>query len=118
MEIESKKKAERIAKLLGEHLARDVEAIEVSDKTPYADYYVLATAPNERALGAYAEAVEEAVEKDFEEDARIEGLPSSGWIIVDAKDVVVHLFLEEEREKYGILDILRRGNDSGNLENR
>lgn len=92
---------------LEEHKATDIEVIDVTRNTPFSDYYVLATAPNERALSAIAEAVEDELAKAKIEVRQKEGLPESGWLIVDSGTVVTHLFLAAKREEIGLEDLLR-----------
>ena len=95
--MESKEKADFIKKVLLDHKAEEVEIYPVADLTPFSEYYIIATAPNERALGAYAEALEEELEKIGEEVRAKEGTPNTGWTIVDSGEVMVHLFLEGTR---------------------
>jgi ribosome-associated protein len=102
-------KAVRIAKDdLEEHKAEDVAVVDVRNSTPFTDYYVIATAPNERALGALADEVEDALEKENIEVRKKEGLPESGWVIVDAGQVVIHLFISTKRKEIDLDSILKK----------
>ena len=101
--MEEQLKELEIAKhCLDEHKAIDIEAIEVGEISPFASYYVLATAPNVRALGAYAELLEDAFEKGGVEVTLKEGSPDSGWRLVDAGEVIVHIFLDVNRKEFGL----------------
>ena len=100
-------KSVRIAKKeLEERKAEDVMVVDVRENTPFADYYVIATAPNEKALGAFADYVEEALEKEGVEVRKKDGTPDSGWVIVDAGPVVVHLFSEAKRKEIALDGLL------------
>ena len=101
--MEEQLKELEIAKhCLDEHKAIDIEAIEVGEISPFASYYLLATAPNVRALGAYAELLEDAFEKGGVEVTLKEGTPDSGWMIVEAGEVIVHIFLDVNRKEFGL----------------
>lgn len=95
-------------KELDERKAENIEVIDVKENTPFADYYVIATCPNEKAIGAFAGDIQETLEKDKHEVRNIEGTPESGWMIVDAGDVVIHLFLAAKREEIDLDKILEK----------
>ncbi len=95
-------------KTLIEHKAEDVEIIDVKEKTPFADYYVLATASNIRHLKALCELVEDAFEKEKIKINHIEGKPETGWILIDAYHVIVNIFTNEERERINISEVLKK----------
>lgn len=95
-------------KTLIEHKAEDVEIIDVKEKTPFADYYVLATASNIRHLKALCELVEDAFEKEKIKINHIEGKPETGWILIDAYHVIVNIFTKEERERININEVLQK----------
>ena len=84
-------KLKTIVKVLDEKLAEDIVVIDMSIDSPICDYFVIASASNERLLLAL---------KDHIEDA--EGRKNCKWILMDYGDIVVHLFDPEERKNYGI----------------
>ena len=63
-----------------------------------ADYFILASAENVRQL----DALEDAVEEDVRLEVNKEGESSSGWILMDYRDIVVHLFTKEQRAFYDL----------------
>ena len=96
----SKEMAKAIAELLSGKKAREVVMIDIAENSSFADYFVNATAGNERQLGSLAEDVNDKfAELGFEPKSR-DGRPETGWILVDGGDVVVNLFTEETRNKY------------------
>jgi ribosome-associated protein len=97
-----------IKKELEDRKAEDVEIIDVQERTPFTDYYVLATAPNEKALGGFADDVEEVCEKQKVDVRKMEGTPESGWVLVDAGVVVVHIFTANKRAEIGLDDLLKK----------
>ena len=93
------KKVNIATKCLNEHKAEGISVLNVKNLNPFADYYVVATAGNIRHLGALADQLEEAYIKEGEQIRKIDGKPESGWVIVDANEVVVHLFTQEKRDE-------------------
>ncbi|MCH3908768.1 MAG: ribosome silencing factor [Bacilli bacterium] len=100
-------KAVKIAvKELEDRKAEEVEVVDVKENTPFSDYYVIATAPNERALGAFADDLDQAFAKNKIDIRQIEGKPESGWVIVDEGSVVVHIFTKEKRAEISLEKLL------------
>ena len=92
---------------LSDHKAQDIETIDVREKSPFTDYYVLATAGNIRQLKALADAVEDELAKIKFDINHIEGKPESGWILIDAHHVIVNIFSKEERERITLEEVLK-----------
>ena len=97
-----------VKKILEEHKAEDVSVIDVKERTPFAEYYVLATAGNIRQLNALTEIVEEELSKKKIAINHIEGTPESGWILIDAHHVIVNIFSKDERERISLEEVMRR----------
>ena len=84
-------KLKTIVKVLDEKLAEDIVVIDMSIDSPICDYFVIASASNERLLLALKDHIEDACDKERYYVKNIEG-----------SDIVVHLFDPEERKNYGI----------------
>ena len=95
-------KLKTIVKVLDEKLANDITVIDMSIDSPICDYFVIASASNERLLLALKDHIEEACDKEGYFVKNIEGRKNSKWILMDYGDIIVHLFDTEERKKYGI----------------
>lgn len=93
--------------LLEDKKGEDIKIIDVRQRTPFTDYYILATAPNMRAIGAYADALEDFFQKRVEDLRQSEGQPESGWVLVDAGEVVVHLFSAAKRQEMNLEDLFK-----------
>ena len=93
--------------LLEDKKGEDIKIIDVRQRTPFTDYYILATAPNIRAIGAYADALEDFFQERVEDLRQSEGQPESGWVLVDAGEVVVHLFSAAKRQEMNIEDLFK-----------
>lgn len=89
-------------KTLEERGAENIVVVKVNDITPFADYYVIASCPSERSLGAFGDVLEEEYAKKGFEIKSVSGTPESGWVIVDEGDVVIHLFMEYARQEIGL----------------
>lgn len=83
--------------------------MEIQEISSFADYFVICTGTSDRMLDALAEETEQKAKKNFGLNGRIEGAPSSGWIVVDLGDVVVHLFSPEQRDYYRLEELWSRG---------
>lgn len=95
-------------KILEDHKAEDINVIDVQGFSPFSSYYVLATATNNRHLGALSENLEEEFEKKGFQEIKKDGIPESGWMIVEAGEVVVHLFLDVNRKTIDLEGLLEK----------
>ena len=78
------------------------EVLHTTDVTTLADYFIMCSAASTTQLRTLSDACEEAAEKLGEVPHHIEGERTSGWVLLDFSDVVVHVFLEEERDFYDL----------------
>lgn len=93
---------DKIVQVLEDGKAEDVRAISLKGKTTIADYLVVATGNSERHLFALANRVCDELAKDGIKGLHIEGESGSVWLLVDANDVILHLFKPEIRAYYDI----------------
>ena len=78
-----------------------VQAFEVSAILSICDVFVVASAGNTRLVGAIANEIEEVVGVEYGiRPAAVEGLDARRWVLIDYGDVIVHVFLDEERTFY------------------
>lgn len=92
--------ADMICKFLSEKKANDIVKIYVADKTIIADYFVIASARSSTQVKALSEYVEEFVENNGGEVRRTEGVTEGRWAVIDAGDIIVHIFNDEQRLFY------------------
>lgn len=83
-------------------LAQDIVALEVSQLTSVADYFVVTHGKNEKQVQAIVDAIEEAVYQAGYEVKSIEGQDGGRWVLMDLNDVIVHVFYYAEREYYNL----------------
>ena len=94
--------AETAALAAADKLAHDVVAIDVSERLPLTDAFVIASAPNERQVQAVVDNVEEKLRDLEAKPVRREGAQEARWVLLDYADIVVHVLHSEEREYYGL----------------
>ena len=87
---------------LDEDKAEDVVVIDLAGKSPLADAIVVASGRSARHVSALADHLLRALKDAGFGRAAVEGLPSADWVLIDAGDVIVHLFRPEVRAFYQI----------------
>ena len=90
------------AKALDEKKGGDIAAIEITEQTTLADYFVLCTATSTTQIKALADVCEKALKDAGEPPHHVEGHRGGTWILLDFSSVVVHIFNEEAREFYDL----------------
>lgn len=101
--MEIKELAEKIVEILDNKKGVDIELIPVAEKTVLADYFVICSGTSSTHIKALADEVEYMLKRDFDvAPDHIEGRESGRWILLDYKDVVVHVFHPEERANYNL----------------
>src|SRR5687768_14966402 len=89
-------------RVLDEKKAGELAVLDVSAQSSITDYLVLATATSEPHLRALRVELEKALDAARIRIVGMETAQESGWLVIDAFDVMVHLFLKDPRERYGL----------------
>ena len=87
---------------LDEDQAQEVITIPLQVKSSMADHMVIASGRSTRQVAAIAQKLAERLKQAGFGNPRIEGLPAADWVLIDAGDVVVHLFRPEVRSFYNL----------------
>src|SRR5678816_3442024 len=87
---------------LDDDKAQDVVFIDLKGKSPVADGLIVASGRSQRHVGAMADHLLRALKEAGYGRCRVEGMPSADWVLIDAGDVIVHLFRPEVRSFYNI----------------
>jgi len=83
--------------------ALDLNVLSVGDLTSIADYFILASATNERQAVAIADSVQERLREELKvKPLLVEGTMPGRWILLDFGDFILHVFTEETRRFYGL----------------
>ena len=105
--------AKEIAKLAIEALedkkAEEIKIIDISNISTIADYFIIATGANTNQIQAMVDAVDEALTKAGHSPRQIEGNRNSTWILMDYRDIIVHIFSKEDRLFYDLEKIWTDG---------
>ena len=109
MEIKIKKQNTKKSNLLNvaissleEFKAQDVVKINLVGKTSMADFMLIASGTSSRQIRAIAENTVTEIKKSSSVNVNIEGLNQSDWVLIDAGDIIIHLFRPEVREFYNL----------------
>jgi len=87
---------------LDDDQAQEVTSIPLAGKSSIGDYMVIASGRSTRHVAAVAEHLAERIKREFGRPVRIEGLPVADWVLLDAGDVIIHLFRPEVRSFYNL----------------
>ena len=82
--------------------AEDTVTIDLTGKTSIADTMVVTSGRSHRHVGAVADRVIEGLEQAGVPDMHVEGIPNCDWVLIDAGDVIVHIFRPEVRAFYNL----------------
>ena len=82
--------------------AGDVVVIDLAGKTEIADFMVIATGNSQRQVGAMADHLQRKLKATRLKGVALEGLVNCDWVLIDAGDVIVHLFRPEVRDFYNL----------------
>ena len=96
---------------LSDKKGEDIKVIEIGKLSTVADYFIIANGSNAPHVESLVDNVEEELIKENIHPERIEGVRSSGWILMDYNDVVVHVFAKEDRLFYDLERIWRDGKE-------
>ena len=100
--MNNKEIALKPAAVLSAKKAKDLMVIDVTERSSFADYLVLATGSSERQVGTLVKEVTDELGKEGIFAKNVEGKQSSGWILMDYGDIIVNIFTEEQRNHYNI----------------
>jgi ribosome-associated protein len=88
---------------IAEKKGYDIISYECSSLNPFIETMVIASTSNTRQSGAIAQNIKDRLkENGFDGEMRVEGDANSRWLLIDLKDIVVNLFIKEERDVYGL----------------
>lgn len=101
-QIDVEKLHKLVLQSLDDDQALEVVSIPLEGKSNIADYMVIASGRSTRQVASMATKLAERVKQQFGKNVRIEGLPAADWVLIDADDVIVHLFRPEVRSFYNL----------------
>lgn len=105
----SKEMVKMAVNALTEKKGEDVRVIDIREVSVVADYFIIASGSNANQVQAMTDSVEETLEKAGYECKQIEGYQNANWILMDYRDIIVHVFSKEDRLFYDLERIWRDG---------
>lgn len=91
-----------VLRSLDDDQAQEVVTIPLSGKSSIADHMVIASGRSTRQVASMAQKLSMKIKQELGRNVRIEGLPVADWVLIDAEDVIVHLFRPEVRTFYNL----------------
>ncbi len=91
-----------VLRSLDDDQAQDVVTIPLSGKSSIADHMVIASGRSTRQVASMAQKLSERIKQELGRPVRVEGLPVADWVLIDADDVIVHIFRPEVRTFYNL----------------
>lgn len=91
-----------VLRSLDDDQAVEVVSIPLTGKSSIADHMVIASGRSSRQVASMAQKLTERIKRELGRNVRIEGLPVADWVLIDAEDVIVHLFRPEVRSFYNL----------------
>jgi len=91
-----------VLRSLEDDQAVEVVSIPLQGKSNIADYMVIASGRSTRQVASMADKLTERIKRELGRAVRVEGLPVADWVLLDAGDVIVHLFRPEVRSFYNL----------------
>ncbi|MEZ5780206.1 MAG: ribosome silencing factor [Rhizobiaceae bacterium] len=101
-DLDSSQAIQTVLASLEDSKAEDIVSIDIRRKSSLGDYMVIASGRSHRHVAAVAEHLIQALKDGGFGQARVEGLSGADWVLIDAGDVIVHVFRPEIREFYNI----------------
>lgn len=105
----SKAMAKATIEALEDKKAEDIKIIDISEVSVLADYFIIASGSNRSQIQAMVDNVDEKLGRMGYERNQIEGYETANWILMDYKDVIIHVFDKENRLFYDLERIWRDG---------
>ena len=93
---------EEIENILNDNKAIEVKSINLKDKTSIADFMIIASGNSSRHIQALSETLINKLKKKGISGCRLEGRYSNDWKLIDAIDIIVHIFHPEKRKFYNL----------------
>jgi ribosome-associated protein len=101
-----------VLKSLDDDQAVEIISIPLAGKSSIADHMVIASGRSTRQVASMASKLAQKIKEKVGRSPRIEGLPAADWVLIDADDVIVHLFRPEVRTFYNLERMWAFGDDT------
>ena len=109
--MESREMVRLACEAMEDKKAQDIKIIDIEKVSTLADYFIIASGSNRNQVQAMADSVSETLGRAGVEPKQMEGYQTANWILLDYRDVVIHIFDEENRLFYDLERIWKDGKD-------
>ena len=113
MHLDAKEILQTVLAGLDDMKAEDIVTIDLTGKTSIADAMVVASGRSNRHVGSIADEVLKDLGEAGLPNVRVEGMPHCDWVLIDAADVIVHVFRPEVRDFYNLEKMWEPGSTRG-----
>ena len=93
---------DQVSDWLADAKAENVVSIDLAGKSAIGDFMLIASGRSDRHVGAIADRLLKQLKQHGVNDVRVEGLPGCDWVLIDAGDIIVHIFRPEVRDFYNL----------------
>ena len=94
--------SKKIHKVLSDNKAKDIIKIDLKKKSSIADFMIICSGTSNRHVISLSNYLVETLKKEKLNTLNVEGKTNGDWVLVDAGDIIIHLFRSEVREYYGL----------------
>lgn len=101
--------AHALIEVLESKKAEKLVLLDIHSISSIADYFIICNGTSDRMLQALAEGIREFAKSEYGMIVSIEGESRDGWLVVDLRDIVIHLFSPDQREYYKLEQLWERG---------
>ena len=91
-----------IENILSDNKAGEIKSINLKNKTPIADYMIIASGNSSKHIQALSEILLDKLKKRGIKNCRLEGRSSNEWKLIDSGDIIIHIFHPEKRKFYNL----------------
>ena len=109
--MELKEIVKKIYNIIEEKKGEDIKVIDIAKVSAIADYFIIASANNINQVQAISDEIDFILGKEGIMPKAIEGNKNASWMLLDYNDIVVHIFLREDRAFYDLDRIWRDGKE-------
>lgn len=106
---QAKEMTKLVIKALEDKKAEDIQIIDIGEISVIADYFIIASGNNRNQVQALSDNIDDALGRAGYANRHIEGYDTGNWILMDYKDIIVHIFDQENRLFYDLGRIWRDG---------
>ncbi|NJD60979.1 MAG: ribosome silencing factor [Anaerolineales bacterium] len=94
---------------LEEKKGENLVLIDIKNLAVFADYFIICSGTSDRMIGALASSVSEFIHTKYQLPVHTEGEPREGWVLIDAGEIIIHVFSPEQRNYYKLEDLWSHG---------